>query len=516
MALTLRKSNIRKLREEAFDVLIIGGGINGAVAAASLAGRGVRTALIEREDFASGVSSSSSNLAWGGIKYLETHEYLLVNKLCRSRNQLMDAYRRQLAPGAADEAVGEAVVRRPAAGTLLFMLGELPFITALYERARAELTEDRDLTVDGVKELLLAARARYRRRSGKPARRITPKMLSIYLRYVRNLSLIERRLTPDLYTLAVAARQVAGDGFAISLVETARQYAYEGRPERPEIVLGIGRGRLDDGRCVGLVSRLPGPPVHWRTLGLRPPPPAVDRARWRMLWNPFGQVSWPAEDVAVERFRAHVFDRARAVMGADQARAEKFTTSLRDGLDIRETLRNWYAGDLYVKVLPPAVGTVDGVVMLFDTPADPRDYPWRSTWYAEHDQESTLAFYATNFLGDIVGPGIAQATYGGAMFLYPPRAIPDVWTDAHLDFADTLEERLLGAACLHTAQRNVVLLSPRAPTASWRKIARRFRRRWVHLPLSHFSASTVEQLRTFHVLNGRQVRSYAAYFIRRP
>ncbi len=92
MALTLRKSNIRKLREQAFDVLIIGGGINGAVAAASLAGRGVRTALIEREDFASGVSSSSSNLAWGGIKYLETHEYLLVNKLCKSRNQLMDAY----------------------------------------------------------------------------------------------------------------------------------------------------------------------------------------------------------------------------------------------------------------------------------------------------------------------------------------------------------------------------------------------------------------------------------------
>ena len=34
-------------------------------------------------DFAGGVSSNSSNLAWGGIKYLETHEYLLVNKLCK-------------------------------------------------------------------------------------------------------------------------------------------------------------------------------------------------------------------------------------------------------------------------------------------------------------------------------------------------------------------------------------------------------------------------------------------------
>tara|TARA_R110002110_G_scaffold205066_5_gene416833 strand:- start:7952 stop:9580 length:1629 start_codon:yes stop_codon:yes gene_type:complete len=92
MTKTLRDSNLDKLPRETFDVLILGGGINGAVAAASLAGRGVRVALIDRADFASGSSSSSSNLAWGGIKYLESHEYLLVNKLCKSRNRLMDAY----------------------------------------------------------------------------------------------------------------------------------------------------------------------------------------------------------------------------------------------------------------------------------------------------------------------------------------------------------------------------------------------------------------------------------------
>jgi alpha-glycerophosphate oxidase/glycerol-3-phosphate dehydrogenase len=89
---SLRQSNLEKLVEQDFDVLIVGGGINGAVAAAALSGRGVRTALIDRGDFASGVSSQSSNLAWGGIKYLETHEYLLVNKLCKSRNELMRAY----------------------------------------------------------------------------------------------------------------------------------------------------------------------------------------------------------------------------------------------------------------------------------------------------------------------------------------------------------------------------------------------------------------------------------------
>ena len=92
MAVSLRDSNVEKLTDQDYDVLIVGGGINGAVAAASLAGSGVRVALIERGDFAGGVSSNSSNLAWGGIKYLETHEYLLVNKLCKSRNRLMRAY----------------------------------------------------------------------------------------------------------------------------------------------------------------------------------------------------------------------------------------------------------------------------------------------------------------------------------------------------------------------------------------------------------------------------------------
>jgi alpha-glycerophosphate oxidase/glycerol-3-phosphate dehydrogenase len=92
MSSKLRQSNVDKLQEHDFDVLILGGGINGAVSAAALAARGLRVALIERGDFAGGVSSSSSNLAWGGIKYLENHEYLLVNKLCKSRNHLMRSY----------------------------------------------------------------------------------------------------------------------------------------------------------------------------------------------------------------------------------------------------------------------------------------------------------------------------------------------------------------------------------------------------------------------------------------
>ena len=55
MVVTLRNNNVEKLSESVFDVLIVGGGINGAVSAASLAARGVRVALIDRGDFAGGV-----------------------------------------------------------------------------------------------------------------------------------------------------------------------------------------------------------------------------------------------------------------------------------------------------------------------------------------------------------------------------------------------------------------------------------------------------------------------------
>lgn len=88
----LRKNNINKLRDDEYDVLILGGGINGAVAAASLSAKGVKAALIDRGDFAGSTSSNSSNLAWGGVKYLESYEFLLVNKLCTSRNHLMRSY----------------------------------------------------------------------------------------------------------------------------------------------------------------------------------------------------------------------------------------------------------------------------------------------------------------------------------------------------------------------------------------------------------------------------------------
>ncbi len=88
----LRQTNVQRLAESVHDVLVLGGGINGAVSAACLSARGVKVALIDRGDFAGFTSQQSSNLAWGGIKYMETFEFPLVRKLCVSRNHLIRSY----------------------------------------------------------------------------------------------------------------------------------------------------------------------------------------------------------------------------------------------------------------------------------------------------------------------------------------------------------------------------------------------------------------------------------------
>lgn len=92
MAVTLRDTSIERLDGGSFDVLVVGGGINGAVTTASLAGRGATVAMVDRGDFACFTSEQSSNLVWGGFKYLENYELMLVYELCRSRNRLMKAY----------------------------------------------------------------------------------------------------------------------------------------------------------------------------------------------------------------------------------------------------------------------------------------------------------------------------------------------------------------------------------------------------------------------------------------
>ncbi len=476
-------------------------------------------------------SQRQTRIAWMAFRLHELElDYRNILCLC----PLMDwpwvrqAYHDRLPYVAPDRPSGRPARWNVEQRSLYFLLGELPFVTQLYEQRREEARADTHLSIDGIKELVLEARSRWLASRSpsvvQEANWITPQLLQRYFHYVRNRTLLEHRLTPDLFTLVHAAQQMAGDAFALMLLETAKTYDYQ--PDAiqltmtPMATMGIGELQDPEGDILPARNRLQGDPQAWRSLTLRPQAPIQHTQSWAHQWNPFQQCSWPPEDLRIESFASHVRQQSKQILGADLARIEQFSTSLEDGIDLRETLRQWATKpshsvfDLQVKVTPPVRGTIEVLVFLFEVPSDPNVYTWRTTWFAEHQEESTLCFYATPFSTHMIGPGIGQALYGGTMFLYPPRPIPDIWENPRFQFTTTLEERLLAGACFHSHETHVAIVSPVPLKAAWRNIARKYGKKLVPLPLHRFSGQTVARLRHFHVLNGHEIRSYAARFIR--
>ena len=84
-----RAEALQRLRSEDFDLLIIGGGITGAATARDAVSRGLKVALVERSDYASGTSSGSSKLIHGGLRYLENMEFGLVFESLAERALLL-------------------------------------------------------------------------------------------------------------------------------------------------------------------------------------------------------------------------------------------------------------------------------------------------------------------------------------------------------------------------------------------------------------------------------------------
>jgi glycerol-3-phosphate dehydrogenase len=84
-----REEDLASLKTEVFDLLVIGGGVTGAGVALDGASRGLKVALIEAGDLASGTSSRSSKLIHGGLRYLEQYDFKLVKEALREREMMV-------------------------------------------------------------------------------------------------------------------------------------------------------------------------------------------------------------------------------------------------------------------------------------------------------------------------------------------------------------------------------------------------------------------------------------------
>ena len=86
----MKRLSASELAKEEYDILIVGGGITGAVALRDAAMRGLKVALVEKNDFAWGTSSRSTKLLHGGLRYLENFEFGMVREACRERELFLD------------------------------------------------------------------------------------------------------------------------------------------------------------------------------------------------------------------------------------------------------------------------------------------------------------------------------------------------------------------------------------------------------------------------------------------
>jgi hypothetical protein len=239
--------------------------------------------------------------------------------------------------------------------------------------------------------------------------------------------------------------------------------------------------------------------------------------QWREGFKGQAICSYPPEDVVVEGYGQYLMRRAFEIKSEENRTVVPFTCSMLEGLDIRESIRNWGKGKVYVTDERPLKGKVGSVVVIFD-PDPPNgegreEFPWRVTWLGEHDQESDMAFYSTP-AGEVMdGPGISRCQYGGFMLTYPPMRVYDIWRDPFFDLARNKSERLLMAALDYSLERHVVYVAANPPSGWCQSMAARLGKKIIYLPIGTFSPVTLKKIRQFHVLDGHHVRRYARDYI---
>ena len=396
---------------------------------------------------------------------------------------------------------------------LYFALGELPFITSKYEKERYDLFAEPFQIIETIKDLFRETRDEYFDEQDEIVN-LSPVRLQAALSFLRNLTIMSGRFIPSLFDIIEAAKGVGGNAYAVRILKSARYYPYLPLEDRQEMI-GVGINHISIpqwGGRLNAVNLFRDFQMHWKTITIKPDPSFERRKKYRFSWNPLGMCSHVPEDTRIERFNTYVRKKSLKILVEDFVKSEKFSTSVKDGIDIRETLRNWHTGDIYVKEIPPSKGKIDTVVVIFDDDKDEK-YPHCATWYAEHQEESTLSFYATDPMENMIGPGIARCYYGGLSLLFPPRQIPDIFEFTSKSNLPDLATRLTYGAMLFSSEKVVGYIAARKPGAVMKSLASRLKKQLLWIPLNTFSNETLRSLRRFHILNGKTVRSWAGRFI---
>ena len=392
------------------------------------------------------------------------------------------------------------------------VLSEPGWVQGCYEAWRRELPESaspRERADRYVlwRELLALANDRMHREDGE---RVDSGPLALAVRFARNQAIVRGALAPNLFEVTTAARGVHSDDYAWHVWDLANTYPHQAEPAE----LTTYRLTLEElergARHLYFRRRVKTRRHVLRLVRSRKKEPAP--GAWSAQGGNF-ICSYPPEDLRIEAYGAFLKKKARGMLSAEQTRVMPFSTSLCDGIDLRETIRNRaHDGRLFVREERPIKGSVGAVVVVFDEDRDER-YPWTMTWQGENEQESDMALYATPPTIHVVGPGIGRAEYGGFLMTYPPGRMFRVFEDSYFDEAENKGERLLLAGIDYSVERWIIFVGKKPPRTRIARRARQMGKQVMYLPIGQLSPITLRELRIFHVLDGREVRGYAKEFI---
>jgi hypothetical protein len=331
-------------------------------------------------------------------------------------------------------------------------------------------------------------------------------------RYTRNLALVNRELVARVFDITVAARSVVDDNYAWEVWEAANRYPHQKAASDLMTVKISGEEVWLDTKKMRLRRRLPSKKRRLRPVGLKARKKEKVPGEWATELNGASICSYPPEDLVIEDYGRFLKKKGKSLLSEERSRTEPFTTSLLDGIDIRETIRNWHQKKIYVRNFQKIHGEVGSVVVIFDDDRDDR-YPYMTTWLGEHQNESDMAFYSTYPFDNMVGPGIGRGEYGGFLMSLPARRMYDVWQDPDYDLAENKPERLLLAGLDYSLHRYVVYVAAKPPRSVFRNVAARFARTIVYIPIGQLSPVSLKKIRVVHVLDGYDKRELAKDYI---
>jgi hypothetical protein len=407
--------------------------------------------------------------------------------------------------------LGDIRLLNPHPDCLAEITVEYPYLQDRYEIYRTTMTP-REL-IDRPKvqfDLLREAESQYTKNTGDKMEYWQRRMLA---RFTRNLASINGDLVAGVFDLTVAARSVVDDNYAYEVWQMANRYMRQ-KPasELLETVNLSGEEIWLNTKKLRLRRRLPRPKQRLLPQKLKRRKKEKFEGEWAKKTDGNAICSYPPEDLLIEDFGRLLKRKAKSMLSEERSRTEPFTTSILDGVDLRETIRNWHENKIYVRQLDRIAGEVGAAVVIFDEDRDDR-YGYLTTWLGEHQNESDMAFYSTFPFDHLVGPGIGRAEYGGLLMTLPPRRLMDVWSDSDYDFAQSKPERLLLAALDYSQQRFVVYVAAKPPRSIFRSIAAHLNRRIVYIPIGALNPTKLKKIRVVHVLDSYERRNEAKEYL---